>query len=671
MSFLSPLALLGLALVALPVLIHLLVRRRAGRLDFPSLRFLRETPSFRLRPRRIQQPLLLALRLAAIILLVMGLARPLISLNSGTARTRVILLDASLSMRAQGRDEAAREQARNLIDNLAAGERAAIISFSSGAEVLSAMTSDKRELAAALERYRIKSGAASYATGFEQAAALLRSEQLTEARLDLISDFQQSGLTREHLPQLDTGTFSSIQIIAHPTGARLERNAFLMDESTGDSEQGSELSISEIIAATGGRSGARKRLAIGTGTGSQADAAWRTEANGQIIARIAAHAPDDFDADDERHFVITELRAARALLIGDDKDDAIPYLRAALEAAGSVAGQKRFTLERKSELPADAAELNAYSLITLSLRAQPRAEELRVLANYASGGGVVWMCASREVDTASWNEFLKTEDGRVLPFASLARKNPGEQGLSFGAADTDAPALRFAGADVFTALRAVRLREGFALNTRETAATLLRWNDGEAAMIEAAAGNGKMLLLGTSPARESGELGISASFPALVSSIARSSLEARVPLARAIGEPVNLRLAPEASVKIINTEGKSVTARARELLTRPEDFFSEPGVYRVETEKFIQFLAFNPPVAESETALAAPTEIERIFGQQKSAGEAQASAWRESSEQKRDAWRYFLLTAFLLLIAELFIVMRQQARTIGRRKDEG
>jgi hypothetical protein len=227
--------------------------------------------------------------------------------------------------------------------------------------------------------------------------------------------------------------------------------------------------------------------------------------------------------------------------------------------------------------------------------------------------------------------------------------------LSFGAADADAPALRFAGADVLEALRAVRLREGFALTARETAATLLRWNDGEAAMIEAAVGNGKMLLLATSPARESGELGISASFPALASSIARSSMEARTPLAHVIGEPVNLKLAPEKPVKITNTEGKSTPARARELLTRPAEFFPEPGVYRVEAENFMQFLAFNPPVAESETALAAPTQIERIFGLQKSAGEAKASAWRESSEPKRGAWRYFLLTAFLLLIAELFI----------------
>ena len=141
MVFLSPLMLVGLLLVALPVIIHLLVRRRARRLDFPSLKLLRETPSFKLYPRRIRQPLLLALRAAAIILLVMGLARPLLTLHTQThAPVRFILMDASLSMKARGRAEAAREQARSIVNKLAGNERAAIIAFSSEAKTLAELS---------------------------------------------------------------------------------------------------------------------------------------------------------------------------------------------------------------------------------------------------------------------------------------------------------------------------------------------------------------------------------------------------------------------------------------------------------------------------------------------------------------------------------------------------
>src|SRR3954453_11542904 len=112
MLFLAPLTLVGLLLVALPVVIHLLARRRARRLDFPSLQFLRETPSFKLRPRRIREPLLLAVRAAAIVLLVFGLSRPFITSHTQTRSTiHFILIDASLSMKTRGRTEAAKEQA--------------------------------------------------------------------------------------------------------------------------------------------------------------------------------------------------------------------------------------------------------------------------------------------------------------------------------------------------------------------------------------------------------------------------------------------------------------------------------------------------------------------------------------------------------------------------------
>src|SRR3954452_23560797 len=134
MLFLAPLTLVGLLLVALPVVIHLLSRRRARRLDFPSLQFLRETPSFKLSPRRIREPLLLALRAAAIILLVMGLARPLLTRQAKARGTiHFILMDASLSMKARGRAEAAKEQARAIINRLASDERASVISFSTEA----------------------------------------------------------------------------------------------------------------------------------------------------------------------------------------------------------------------------------------------------------------------------------------------------------------------------------------------------------------------------------------------------------------------------------------------------------------------------------------------------------------------------------------------------------
>jgi hypothetical protein len=659
MRFLSPLALFGLALVTLPVVIHLLVRRRAGRLDFPTLKFLRETPSFRLRPRRIQQPLLLALRAAALILLVIGFARPFISFNSQTKPLRIILLDASLSMSAQGRAQAALEQAQSIINNLAAGERAAIITFSSEATVLSEMTSDKRTLSEALGLYQATAGAASYAKAFRAANALLEREPPGAASLELISDFQQSGLTQDNLPQLTANSIASAQVVAHPIGASFSRNAFLLNETSGAGERGNEISAHEIIAAEDGRSGARKSWPLDSGAGARADIEWRTEDNGQISARIRTLSSDEFDADDERFLVLGPPRQPRALLLEQDEDDAMAYLRAALEATASELGQKSFMLERKNELPLSAGELNSYSLIVLMLRKQPRAEEMRALASFASEGGTVWLCVGRDVDTVAWNEFARSVDGRAWPFVSLSRKNADAQPLSFGPMDRDAPVLSFVEQQVLESLQALRMREGYALEPRVDAATIMRWNDGTPALAQSHVGSGRLVLLATSPARSAGELGISPSFPALASSIARSSLAPREPLAKVIGEPLNLKLSPATSVRIVDAQGKSQAAQARDLMLHPAKYFSAPGIYRVEAEGLTRYLAFNAPAAESEGALASAFEIKKLFGPQTSASERQPRAWHESFEQQGSLWRYFLLAAFLLLIAELFVAMKK------------
>ena len=334
-------------------------------------------------------------------------------------------------------------------------------------------------------------------------------------------------------------------------------------------------------------------------------------------------------------------------------------------------GEKHFAIERKSSLPISDAELNSYSLIALTLHAKPRAEEVRVLADYARAGGTVWLCLGRDVDTAAWNEFASGEAGRAYPFTDFTRKNDEQQALSFGATDADAPALSFAGEQVLAALRTVRMHEGYAVTPRNDAATIMRWNDGAPVFVSKEIGGGRILLFGTSPARAAGELGISAAFPALASSVARSSITPREPLAREIGEPVELRLAPEASVKITDAEGKTETAHARDLSMRPAAYFARPGIYRVESNDFTNYLAFNAPEAESETALASAGEIEQLFKpQQRDANESRPNAEREPDKLRGNARRYFLFAAFLLLLFEMFVAMRQGRNIYKDGQDE-
>ena len=76
MAFLAPLFFIGLTAIAVPVLIHLIQRERKDVIEFPSLMFLRKIPYQSVERRRIHNWLLLALRAAAMFLLVAAFTRP-------------------------------------------------------------------------------------------------------------------------------------------------------------------------------------------------------------------------------------------------------------------------------------------------------------------------------------------------------------------------------------------------------------------------------------------------------------------------------------------------------------------------------------------------------------------------------------------------------------------
>jgi hypothetical protein len=659
MTFLAPLTLICILLIALPLAIHLLVRRRARRLDFPTLKFLRETPSFKLYPRHIRQPLLLALRAAAIILLVLGLSRPLLTFHMQPAPVRFILMDASLSMKARGRADAAREQARAIINKLSGNERAVIIAFSSEAKTLSETTADHSKLLEAVERYQPAGGATRYDAGLLEVVSRKTREAQAASEVDIISDFQQAGLEGQN--KFASRDAVNLHIVIHPVGSQVDRNAFLADESVEKNERGVQLSATEIISETDGRSGARHAWTIDALTGARSGIEWRTEANGQLTGRMKVLDADDFDADDERFFAFQPPSETRALLI-EDEGNAGLYLRAALEAS-SDKGVASVKLDRARQLPDNEAVLSSYSLVVLTLHGAPRENEASVLAQYARSGGTVWMFLARDLDAESWGALARREEGRELPFEGITRISG--QALGFGAADTDAPQLRTLGQGALASLRAVHINAGFAIAPRVNAETLMRWNDGRPAFVSARVGEGTILLLGTSPERPSSEMGASPSLPALASAILRSSSVVREPLSRTIGEAVRLNIALDADVKITNMEGRVSETKARELIRQPLAYFGDAGIYRLEFEGSQKFLAFNSELSESERSLATEDRLKQIFSVEKTESSVTANVnnWREALERSGSAWRYFLIAAFLLMIAELFVAMRQHRIT--------
>lgn len=136
----------GLAAVALPVIVHLLLRRRRRPQPWGAMRFLVEAYRRQRRRLRFEQWVLFALRCLVIVLAATALARPLFggsaNRGGGGATTLYLLVDDSIAGALQDGDAEAltrhTARARDLLASLdpARGDRAALIPLSAPAEAL-------------------------------------------------------------------------------------------------------------------------------------------------------------------------------------------------------------------------------------------------------------------------------------------------------------------------------------------------------------------------------------------------------------------------------------------------------------------------------------------------------------------------------------------------------
>ncbi len=198
MSFLTPLFLVGLAGLAIPVILHLIQKERKNVVQFPSLMFLRRIPYQSVRRRRIRHWLLLAMRLAALALIVLAFARPFlrrteIAAGASGAREVVILLDRSYSMGYGGKWPQALAAAERAINGLTPADRASIVLFSSNTEVALRSAADRGRLLAAVSGLKPGDGATRFGPALKLAGSILSESALPQREAILISDFQRSG----------------------------------------------------------------------------------------------------------------------------------------------------------------------------------------------------------------------------------------------------------------------------------------------------------------------------------------------------------------------------------------------------------------------------------------------------------------------------------------------
>ncbi len=117
--FINGSLLAGVALIALPIVLHLIMRQRPKRLEFPALRFVEKRHEMNRRRLRLRHLLLLLLRAGLIALLALALARPSVNLGGTLGRQQApvaaaLVFDTAPRMAYRHQNRTRLEEAREL-----------------------------------------------------------------------------------------------------------------------------------------------------------------------------------------------------------------------------------------------------------------------------------------------------------------------------------------------------------------------------------------------------------------------------------------------------------------------------------------------------------------------------------------------------------------------------
>lgn len=201
--FLNPWLLLGLAGIGLPIMAHLLSRRRFDVVEWGAMQFL--NPSRKTRRRlKLEELLLLLLRIGLITLIVLAVTRPWIpggwlsGYRSSGSRTVVLVIDGSNSMsRSDGVNSVHQNAIRRAVEflqTLSGDDSVAIIDArDQPRSVIESPLRDPVVIEQELRKIPPPAGACSMMAALEKAMAILGRSSSTAREVVVFSDRQSNG----------------------------------------------------------------------------------------------------------------------------------------------------------------------------------------------------------------------------------------------------------------------------------------------------------------------------------------------------------------------------------------------------------------------------------------------------------------------------------------------
>jgi hypothetical protein len=669
MGLFAPWFLAGLAGLALPVYLHLLKRQTSKPKQVSSLMLYESRTQASTRHRSLRYFLLLALRLAVLLLLIVAFANPFINRNAATfASNRLVLLviDNSFSMRAGTRLADAKDAAMGVLSEKGAA-RGQVAAFGSQLQFMTQAIEDQGALRAAVQAIQPGDGHGNFGELARAVRAMAGSVQIP-IELHLFSDMQRSGLAGNFT---DMALPANVKLVTHAVVTKAQPNWTVESVDAPGQVWGKDakpVHAQAVIAGyntpaasrtvslvVNGKTTAAKTVAVPASGRATVDFPALEVPYGFNRCEIKIDSADSFPADDVHRFAVARSDPQKALLIHKYGDSLSPlYIGAALAAAA----QSAFILESINANEAADRQASNYAFIILSdLNSVPALLE-NSLTDYVRSGGSLFIVAGTSAGARLQIPIFGAHIRETHDYSRVP-----DRYIGVGSSDASYPAV--AKAEGWLGVRFF-----YALDVEPgDARVIVRLSDLTPLLLEKRIGEGRVVLFTSGLDNVTNDFPLHPAFVPFIEQNARYLAGSeRQGGARTVDAYLDLRNAREQGqgVEVTDPEGKRPLTLG-EAASAQSFQLTEAGYYQLRLANGRQnVVGVNADPKESNLAVI-PDDVMALW-QGKGSGSQSASAGGVAATEKtpQTLWWYVMLLVFAAAVAESVLA----SRYLGTQREE-
>ena len=635
--FLYPLFLFGLAAAALPVLIHLLNRRKLKRVQFPAVRFILLSQKRISRSYRLRHWILLALRTLAIVFLALLLANPIFQTGAGLFAgggpvALVVLLDNSLSMRWSGDGNGfkqAKDAARLLISALSDGDRAAIVPTNLSGDESFRLTGQKDVLLRELDGIEIADGTANLNLALSKAYELLQ-QPAGQKEIRLITDMGLTGWDQfsvASLKQVDpsipfklihigrkeqplNGAIKEVRLASQGIGANLPLQIEVTVTNFGERE------IKDALAqlSIDGQNRGQKLITVPPRTENSVSFQTRLGQPGTHAAQVILK-KDGFAGNSSTNFTLEAQDKLKVLVVDGDPQTSLTQSETFfLSRALNPSDESDASVFVPTVILADglsSASLESYQVVMVCNVASLPENFIAKLPSFLQAGGGLLIFSGDKFQPENYNQRLSRDLPGSVGEKKLVSEANGEKIAKF---DVSHPALQFLADPILQeSIKSARVWGYFRIAGGRS--PLISLSNGDPLLVEQKIGAGKVIFMSTAADRDWTDLPVKTAYLPLIQSLTqylaggkRGGLDGGI----AVGSTKELLLPPSyvgKNLRVTKPDKQTLDVQitaAKERAFAAIEHNDRAGFYRLSApagnDKDVavpQIYAVNPPLLES------------------------------------------------------------------------